>query len=92
MFIKHQNWKKVRQIAVRSNRLYKLQLDSPKALVSSSSSDCSNNGRDLNEIWHRIMGHLHHGALRMLKETITCVPKLGTEHDVCAGGRTWEVC
>jgi len=27
------------------------------------------------------MGHLHHGALRMLRETVTGVPTLSSEHD-----------
>lgn len=37
--------------------------------------------KELNELWHRRMGHLHHGALRMLKETVTEVPVLTTKHD-----------
>jgi len=83
VFIKHQNWKKVKQIGVQSKRLYRLQFDSPMTLVSSNKS---NSGRDLDELWHRRMGHLHHGALRMLRETITGVLELGTKHDdVCKG-------
>jgi len=32
------------------------------------------------------MGHLHHGALRILRETVTGVPILSTEHDdICRG-------
>lgn len=37
--------------------------------------------KELNELWHRRMGHLHHGALRMLKETVTGVPVLTTKND-----------
>lgn len=49
-------------------------------------SDSSRNGKELNELWHGRMGHLHHGALKMLKETVTGVPELGIEHkDVCRG-------
>ena len=52
------------------------------ALIGSNSSS----GKALNELWHRRMGHLHHGALKMLRETVTGVPELGTEHDdVCRG-------
>jgi len=52
------------------------------ALIGSSSSS----GKELNELWHRRMGHLHRGALRMLKETVTGVHELGTKHDyVCKG-------
>lgn len=50
------------------------------ALISNSS------GKEMDELWHRRMGHLHGGALRMLKEMVTGIPKLGTEHDdVCRG-------
>ena len=32
------------------------------------------------------MGHIHHGALRLLRETVTGVPEVSTEHDdVCKG-------
>lgn len=42
--------------------------------------------KELNELWHRRMGHLHHGALRMLKETVTGVIVLTTKHDdTCRG-------
>ena len=42
--------------------------------------------KDLNELWHRRMSHLHHGALRILRSTITGVPDLSTERDdVCKG-------
>lgn len=41
---------------------------------------------DLDEFFHRIMGHLHRGALRILKETMTGVLELSTKHDyVCKG-------
>ena len=40
-----------------------------------------NGEKERNELWHRGMGHLHHGALRMLRDTVTRVPFLNTEHD-----------
>jgi len=40
-----------------------------------------NGEKELNELWHRRMRHLHHKALRMLKETIFGVPILNIEHD-----------
>jgi len=50
------------------------------ALIGSENS-CA---KEINELWHRIMGHLHRGALRILRETISGVPELGTKHDdVC---------
>jgi len=57
--------------------LYRLQIDSPVALIGNNNSS----GKELNELWHKRMGHLHHGALRMLKETVTGVLELGSEND-----------
>ena len=49
VYVKHPSWKNKAQIGTRSNRLYKLQLESPMALVGSSL--CGE--IDLNELWHR---------------------------------------
>lgn len=70
------------QIGTRSNKLYNLQLESLMALISNN----VDGEKELNELWHRWMGHLHHGALQMLKETVTGVPILTTKHDdTCRG-------
>lgn len=46
----------------------------------------SNGDKDLNELWHRRMGHLQHGALRIFRKTVSGVPELSTEwDDVCRG-------
>ena len=63
------------QIGIKSNQLYRLQLELPMALIG------SHGDQDLNELWPRGMGHLHHGALRILRSTITRVPDLSTERD-----------
>jgi len=73
VYVKHPSWKKKVQIRIKSNKLYRLQLESPMALIG------SNGDKDLNDLWHRRMGHLHHGALRILKKTITRVPDLSIE-------------
>ena len=45
-----------------------------------------NSEKDLNELWHKRMGNLHHGSLRILRETVTEVPVLSTKHDdICRG-------
>lgn len=57
-----------------------LQLESPMALIG------SNRGKDLSELWHKIMGHLHHATLRILRKNLIGVPNLSTERDdVCRG-------
>jgi hypothetical protein len=40
----------------------------------------------MGELWHRRMAHLHHGALNVLKEIVSSLLELSTEHnDVCKG-------
>ena len=75
VYVKHPNWSKKAQIGVRSHKLYKLQFESRVALIDSTDD------RDLNELWHRRMGHLHHGALGILKNTIIGAPELSTKKD-----------
>jgi len=42
--------------------------------------------KDLNELWHRRIRHLHHGALRILGRTVSGVLELSTKpDDVCRG-------
>ena len=55
VYVKHPSWKKKVQIRIKNNRLYKLQLESPMGLIG------SHGNKDLNELWHKRMGHLHMG-------------------------------
>jgi hypothetical protein len=57
-----------RVIGTRDGNLYRLIFQSLHALVSSSNSG------QLCELWHRRMAHLHHGALRVLREIVTSFP------------------
>jgi hypothetical protein len=41
-------------IGIRSHKLYRLQFESSQALIR--------NNKDMGELWHRRMAHLHHGA------------------------------
>lgn len=78
MLLKHKEWWSPIADGVRSNLLYWLQMDTPKELFSSS------NLRDHGELWHRRMGHIHHGLLRLLREMVKNVPGVSTEHnDIC---------
>eukprot|EP00253_Pinus_taeda_P012244 PITA_12244 len=80
VYVKQPSWKNKVQIGIKSNRLYRLQLESPMALIG------SHGDKDLNELWRRRMGHFHHGALRILRSTVTRVPDLSMERDaVCRG-------
>jgi transposase InsO family protein len=78
VYIQPRGSKQAKMIGIRSRKLYRLQFESPQALIS--------NNKDMGELWHRRMAHLHHGALNVLKEIVTGLPELSTEHsDVCKG-------
>jgi hypothetical protein len=48
-----------------------------RALIQTTSSS---------ELWHRRMAHLHHGALRVLREMVTGVLDFSLEHhELCKG-------
>jgi hypothetical protein len=67
-------------IGTRDGKLYKLDFQPLHALASSSSSS------QLCELWHRRMAHLHHGALRVLREIMTKLSQFSIEHqEVCRG-------
>lgn len=68
-------------LGLRKDKLYKLQFEPKCALVSISS-----NGQDLGELWHRRMAHLHHGALKVLKDTVTGLQSLVLIITVCPRG------
>jgi len=57
-----------RLIGVRHERMYRMVFEATGALA------CMTSDRDLCELWHRRMGHLHHGALRMAKEITIGIP------------------
>lgn len=62
-------------------------------MISVGDSTQSNTGnREFCELWHRRMTHLHHGALRILREITTGALKFSTErYDVCKGCVMGEV-
>jgi hypothetical protein len=68
-------------IGTRHERLYKFLFQPMRALIHSTSSSS-----DLCEIWHMRMAHLHHGALRVMREMVTGVPDFSSEHhELCKG-------
>lgn len=76
-------------IGVRCGKLYKFSFHSVGALVSSisgSTHTSTTNSRDLCELWHQRMMHMHHGALRVLWDITNGVPNFSVRHyEVCRG-------
>ena len=67
-----------RVIGIWSKKVYRLHFEYAKALVSRNNSQ--------GELWHKRMAHLHHGALRHLKQAIIGVPQVQEEkHNHCKG-------
>jgi hypothetical protein len=67
-------------IGTRHEKLYKPMFQRASALFHTT------NNNDLCELWHRRMAHLHHGALRILREIVTGVPDFSTKHqESCKG-------
>jgi hypothetical protein len=68
IYLKGSNITSSRVIGTRDGKLYRLSFQPLHALAS------SNNIRQLCELWHKRMAHLHHGALRVLREIVTGLP------------------
>jgi hypothetical protein len=67
-------------IGTRHDKLYKLMFQPASALYHTTINS------DLCELWHKRMAHLHHRALRILREIVTAVSKFSTEHqELCKG-------
>ena len=61
-----------KKIGIRVKNIYKLEVDGYTAMVGKAEEVVS---RDEGELWHRVLGHLHHGALKILQQISTGLPK-----------------
>ena len=52
--------------------LYKLEVDDYAALSTKVELVQS---QDIDELWHRWLGHFHHGALKIMQQISTRLPK-----------------
>jgi hypothetical protein len=67
-------------IGVQYGRMYRMIWETSGAFV------CMTSNKDLCELWHKRMGHLHHGALRIAREITIGILEFSIEHDdVCRG-------
>ena len=57
---------------VQIKNLYKLEVNGCVAMVGKAEEVVS---WDEGELWHRRLGHLHHGALKILQQISTRLPK-----------------
>jgi len=62
-FLRHKTIGQTKKIGVHIKNLYKLEVDGCIAMVGKAEEVVS---RDEGELWHKRLGHLHHGALNIL--------------------------
>eukprot|EP00253_Pinus_taeda_P026441 PITA_26441 len=71
VFLRHIGTGQTKQIGIRIKNLYKLQAEDCAAL---SSKEKEVHGQDIGELWHRRLGHLHLGALKIMQQISTRLP------------------
>lgn len=71
-FLRSKTTRETQKIVVRVRNLYQLHVDGCTAMACKSEGLVS---RDDGELWHRRLGHLHHGALKILQQVTTRLPK-----------------
>ena len=71
-FLRHKTMGQTKKIGVRIKNLYKMEVDGCVAMVGKAEEVVS---RDEGELWHRRLCHLHHGALKILQQISTGIPK-----------------
>ena len=71
-FLRYKATGQAKKIGIRVKNIYKLDLDGCVALMGKADKVVS---QDEGELWHRILGHLHHSALKVMQQISTGLPK-----------------
>ena len=71
-FLQHKSTGQAKKIGIRVKNLYKLDVDGCAALMGKAEKVVS---RDEGELWHKRLGHLHHGALKVMQQISMGLPK-----------------
>ena len=82
-FLRHIATGQTKRIGIRVKNIYKLEVDDCAALSTKAKLVQS---QDIGELWHKQLGHLHHGALKIMQQISTGLPKGKLEQvDTCKG-------
>eukprot|EP00253_Pinus_taeda_P008414 PITA_08414 len=82
-FLRHIATGQTKRIRIQVKNLYKLEVDDCAAL---STKEELVQSQDIGELWHRWLGHLHHGALNIMQQISTGLPKGKIEQvETCKG-------
>eukprot|EP00253_Pinus_taeda_P025183 PITA_25183 len=87
VFLRHISTRQTKRIGIRVKNLYKLEVGDCVALSSKADMVQS---QDVGELWHRILGHLHNGALKIMQQISTRLPKGKLEQTNTCKGCTLE--
>ena len=83
VFLRHIGIGQTKRIGIQVKNLYKLEVDDCVALSSKAELVQS---QDISKLWHRRLGHLHHGALKIMQYISIGLPKGKLEQvDTCKG-------
>ena len=63
-FLRHISTGQTKRIGIRVKNLYKLEVDDCATLSMKAELVQS---QDIGELWHRRLGHLHHGDLKIMQ-------------------------
>ena len=82
-YLLHKAMGQVKKIWIRVKNLYMLEVDGCNAMIGKAEKVVS---RDEDELWHKRLGHLHHGALKIMQQISIGLPR-GTlaQLDQCKG-------
>jgi hypothetical protein len=62
-YLRHKAMGQVKKIGIQVKNLYMLEVDGCSAIIGKEEKVVS---RDEGELWHMRLGHLHHGALKIM--------------------------
>ena len=83
VFLRHIAMSQTKRIGIWVKNLYKLEVDDCETLSTKTELVQS---QDIGKLWHRWLGHLHHGALKIMQQISTGLPKGKLEQvDTCKG-------
>ena len=75
-----------KNIGVLIKNIYKLKVDGYTAMVGKAEEVVS---RDEGKLWHRRLGHLHHGTLKILQQISTDFPRVLLHNKISAKDVLW---
>jgi len=82
-FLRHIALGQTKRIGIQVKNIYKLEVDDYIAL---STKEELVQSQDIGELWHVWLGHLHHGALKIMQHISTRLPKGKLDQvDKCKG-------